>query len=246
MSRRIPPRRGRRRPDEPRDRRPRASLLRAGTALCGAAVLALALGGLHGPGGTTAAAYTDRGFLNAAYSSSFAIGAVDAAGRVHLTEGDSLSGRFGALDRMVPGSTAELGLDVFNNTRGSEAQATVRVAPEGELAGEYRFSAAVVPSGTAGTRPGTRPPRIRPPAGACSSGTRPIPRAASPRRRSPPVRRCACRPARGPLAGGDPWTGPAASRARVVLYAHLLDNDRTSAVSTAATRLTLTLEGTSS
>lgn len=243
MSRRIPPRRGRRRPGAPRERRPRAGLLRASAALCGAALLALALGGLHGPGGTTAAAYTDRGFLNAAYSSSFAIGAVDAAGRVHLTRGDSLSGRFGALDRMVPGSTAELGLDVFNNTRGSAAQASVRVAPEGELAGEYRFSAAVVPPGAAGD-PSAADPSA---GGRVLFGDPADPSRGLPAAEIPSGAALRLPPREGdPLADGDAWTGPAASRTRVVLYAHLPDNDRTSAVSSAATRLALTLEGTSS
>ena len=200
-------------------------ILRCAVALAGLLVLALAGWGLVR---TTSAAFADHGELRSGYSGAFSIGAVDAEGIVHLPVDDVITGRATDVEGFAPGGTAEVPVDLFNNSAAGRGEVTTSVEADSDLGDQFRYSAWSVSAGRT----------------TVLFGDPEDPSRGVPADQIPPALEMSLAPRDAePLEDGVAWTGPEESRAEVVVAAHLLDSPESSAASSIRTTLTITMQG---
>jgi hypothetical protein len=177
---------------------------------------------------TTSAAFADHGELRSGYSGAFSIGAVDAEGIVHLPVDDVITGRAADVEGFAPGGTAEVPVDLFNNSAAGRGEITTSVQADSDLADQFRYSAWSVSAGRT----------------TVLFGDPEDPSRGVPADQIPPVLEMSLAPRDAePLEDGVAWTGPEESRAEVVVAAHLLDSPESSAASSVHTTLTITMQG---
>ncbi|OFI36845.1 hypothetical protein BIU82_12335 [Arthrobacter sp. SW1] len=211
--------------------------MKAASTLVGAAAVVILASGVF-TAAATQAAYDDHARLSTTATGSFELGLLDSEGRTVLPGKDQLRFTFPDTTGFVPGSTAELGVNLFNNSRASGALLGAKVETDAAGAGkngagkdpaQLRFSAAAISGGQKTTLFGDP---AHPESG--------VPGAAIPES----TVRLAARQA-DPLPDGQPWAGPDASRTRLVLYVHFPDTPGKGKQDSAASRLTLSLHGQS-
>jgi opacity protein-like surface antigen len=206
--------------------------MRAASTLVGAAAVVILASGVFSAAATQAA-YDDHARLNTTASGSFELGLLDAEGRAMLPDKDRLRFTFPDTTLFVPGSTAELGVNLFNNSRASGALLGASVETDAAGAGtnpaQLRFSAAAIIGERKTTLFGdpAHPEAGVPAASIPDSAVRLNPRQAD------------------PLRPGQPWAGTDDSRTKLVLYVHFPDTPGKGKQDSAAHRLTLILHGQS-